>query len=381
MLTRQFGTFHAGLWVAMTEDGQPVQYAFGLDGGKRIAVKRIAEAGITTVATTNSTGNVATLRVRRLGSELAFERRIDGVWVEIGAQALPAGAVAGTGGLFAATSAAESARFAFDYLLLADPTLINPMLANLRLTEVMYHPSAAGVEYLELQNIGTQPITLTGSNFLDGQPFTAYAFGEEIVNPQEFVILTENVADFRAKHGNGPRVLGAWSAGNLNNGGERIVLRDPQGNSIHDFTYGTVAPWPTEPDGFGPSLEVIDVNGDYNDPANWRASFEPSGSPGAAGLGRDSDGDGQSDGLEGLFGTNPQSAGSHVTLAATLDPSGRMNLTTPSVVGRSYGLERTTDFIVWTPLATVAATATTTSFVDTTAAPATDYFYRVVALP
>ncbi len=47
------------------------------------------------------------------------------------------------------------------------------------------------------------------------------------------------------------------------------MLRDSLGNVIHDFSYDNTAPWPTTPDGGGPSLEVIDTEGDYNDPLNW----------------------------------------------------------------------------------------------------------------
>src|SRR2546426_287274 len=40
--------------------------------------------------------------------------------------------------------------------------------------------------------------------------------------------------------------------------------------------------WPTAPDGGGYSLEIIDPNGDPDDPANWRASAAQNGTPGLA---------------------------------------------------------------------------------------------------
>ena len=51
-------------------------------------------------------------------------------------------------------------------------------------------------------NVGSQPISFGGGNFADGQPFAAYAFAPEMVNPQEYVILTENVAEFKTQYGN-----------------------------------------------------------------------------------------------------------------------------------------------------------------------------------
>ena len=136
--------------------------------------------------------------------------------------------------------------------------------------------------------------------FVDGQPFAGYTFDNDTLQAGEHAVLVASqqaLVDFRARYGLTPRVLtSSGRTGALNNAGETIVLRDTTGNAIHDFDYGSTAPWPTSPKGLGPSLEVIDVNGDYNDPFNWRASFEPLGSPGVAGLGRDTDGDGQSDG-------------------------------------------------------------------------------------
>ncbi|HOL96700.1 MAG TPA: hypothetical protein PLH79_20340, partial [bacterium] len=49
------------------------------------------------------------------------------------------------------------------------------------------------------------------------------------------------------------------------------------------FEYDDKAPWPEEPDGNGPSLEVRDVNGNYSDPANWKSSGVIHGTPGRIG--------------------------------------------------------------------------------------------------
>jgi hypothetical protein len=46
------------------------------------------------------------------------------------------------------------------------------------------------------------------------------------------------------------------------------------------LTYGDSNPWPTAPDGSGPSLQIIDSQGNGNDPANWRASTVDGGTPG-----------------------------------------------------------------------------------------------------
>ena len=126
----------------------------------------------------------------------------------------------------------------------------------------------------------------------------------------EVAVVVNDQAAFQAEYGVGPRILAQWAGGLLSNGGERIVLRDNYGNPIHDFTYDDEAPWPLEADGNGSSLEVIDMNGDYNDPANWRASLLAGGTPGSIEGDTDPDGDGLTDEQELALGTDPLNADS-----------------------------------------------------------------------
>jgi hypothetical protein len=400
-------TLRAATATAVTQsvavNGGPAQswsVAAGLNAAeKQLALPRVSvDTGLlsTAITKTSSTGSAVltafeavpvettftALRVQRTPTQLLFaHQQAAGVWVTVAVVPLAPAATAGRGGVFVATDAAQSTRIGFDYLLLVDPGQASPQTAALRLTEIMYEPSAGGVEYLELANISSQPLDLTGANFVDGQPFAAFTFGGDILQAGEHAVLVADLAGFRARYGPTPRVLGVWASGALNNAGETVVLRDASGNTIHDFTYGTSAPWPTSPRGQGPSLEVINAQGDYNDPFNWRASFEPLGSPGASGLARDTDGDGQSDGKEGLFGTNPADATSFVKVTASLAGNGSVTLGWPSVAGRAYRVERTADLRAWSALQTVTATSASSSFTDTTASGQPGLYYRVVALP
>lgn len=324
------------------------------------------------------------LRVRRVGNQLLFAREAEpGVWVDVQTFTLPPGSTAVRGGLFVATEVAQSVRMSFDYLLLADPQSSNSVLSNLRITELMYHPATGNVEFIELKNVGSEPINLEGVYFEDGRPVDTYVFPALILSPGEHIILTNNVAEFQALYGTGSRVAGAWSGGALNNAGERVVLRDAQGNVIHDFTYSDQPPWPTEADGQGPSLEVIDVYGDYNDPANWRASAIIGGTPGTSDGPApvvDSDHDGVPDDIEELFGTDPQSAGSWPQATVEWTPNGQVYLSWPTAVGRRYFVERSTDLQEWTRIHTVeAATAAFAEFTDSPPTGNPQLFYRVEA--
>ncbi|MGI8602423.1 MAG: lamin tail domain-containing protein [Verrucomicrobiales bacterium] len=321
------------------------------------------------------------LRIRRAGDQLVFSRRFNDAWIDVQTQLLPAGATAHRGGVFVATSAPQSLRMSFDYLMLVDPGNTNSLLTNLRLTELMYNPAVDGVEYLEFQNIGGLPLNLQGVQLDEGSPFAAFTFGNETLAPGELIVLTQNVAAFQAKYGTGVRLAGQWAAGGLNNAGERITVRDPLGNPIHDFVFDDDPPWPLSADGQGPSLEVIDVNGEYGEGQNWRASSEPAGSPGVPGAGADSDGDGTPDSVEAMFGTDPNDPNSRANVTSSITTQGQIGLSWPTVAGRNYRVDRSLNLVDWFPLQTVSANAATTAFTDPAAATNMRFYYRIVALP
>lgn len=148
----------------------------------------------------------------------------------------------------------------------------------LRLTELMYNPTNPAHEFLEIQNVGGAPVDLSRLTF-DGITFT-FVDGT-ILAPGARLLLASDFdpAGFAARYP-GATVFGYFD-GNLNNGGERISLLDPAGNIIFSVDYRDNNGWPTASDGGGFSLEIIDPSGDPDDPANWRASTQPGGSPGA----------------------------------------------------------------------------------------------------
>ena len=400
----QRGDFMAGLIVEVQEGAILARYVFGMEDGNALRVKRSSGGGYTQLFNSSYSEGAAVIRMRRDASRLRFERRLKpGVWTEIYSRNIGSSATVGRGGIFGANDTARASRFKFDYVMLVDPSVSSPAVDHLRITELMYEPVGGGaLEFIELLNTANTPLDLDGVNFDGGDPFDAYSFGALTLAPDEYAVLVADSSAFQAEYGGAVRVLGEWAAGALSNGGERIVLRDNAGNIIHDFNYDTVAPWPTAPAGLGPSLEVIDTEGDYDDPANWRASTVPGGSPGSGVL-FDSDGDGLSDTEEALLGTNPLNPDSDydgapdgAEVATGTDPldansvfeitalnkipgTGFVTATWTSVAGQVYTLEASSDMINWAVVASgIVASGSTTSQLDSNAAGADRRFYRVL---
>lgn len=58
----------------------------------------------------------------------------------------------------------------------------------------------------------------------------------------------------------------------LSNKSEKIVIADAWGNVIDEVHYYDSEPWPTEPDGNGPYLKLIDLDSDNSLAENWTYS-------------------------------------------------------------------------------------------------------------
>ena len=185
-------------------------------------------------------------------------------------------------------------------------------------------------EFIELFNIGDQPITLGGVQFTDG---ITYSFGEEsILDSGGRAVLVRDTDAFIARYGSDIPIAGEYS-GRLNNGGEHLSLDLVGVGLLHDLTYDNQAPWPTAPDGAGPSLVLRNAasNPDESLSENWGVNAVDGGSPGApdsiaSGFAlwktengvtaddEDNDQDGLSALLEYAFGTSPNdSDGSPLT--------------------------------------------------------------------
>jgi len=229
-----------------------------------------------------------------------------------------------------------------EWSALIDARFTLPDVFPLRITELHYHPAnRAGVsdaddmEFIELLNTSTQAINLAGVQITQFAS-SPYTFGNINLEAGERIVVARSPAVFASVYGAGIKLApSGYATANLSNGGERIALLGPNGETIQDLTYDDVAPWPTSPDGFGPSLEIIDPLGDPANPANWRASATTGGSPGTDGLPRipgDYDGNGtvgQSD-----YAMWRMTFGNSVTAGAGADGSGN-------------GLIDGADYVVW----------------------------------
>lgn len=153
---------------------------------------------------------------------------------------------------------------------------------DLKITEIMYRPAGnAAAEYLEITNTGPETIQLAGLRFTAGLTFDFSAHSSITqLAPGQRLLIVRDLAAFRAVYGNALDSLIAGSFQNdtsLNNAGETLTLVDATGIAVQSFVYNNGGAWPAGADGGGYSL--VYMGGNPDEPASWRHSTQPGGSP------------------------------------------------------------------------------------------------------
>ena len=151
---------------------------------------------------------------------------------------------------------------------------IDTTLADIVITEIMYNPpetNTDSLEFIELYNNGSDVENLGGYYFSAGVVFT---FPSYVINPGEFIVVAVNSEAMMNTFGiNTLEWPDSIQYNGLSNSGELIELKDYSGNIIDFVQYDDVSPWPTEPDGNGPSLILCDPDSDNSLAENWMASL------------------------------------------------------------------------------------------------------------
>lgn len=145
------------------------------------------------------------------------------------------------------------------------------------INELMYNPNTGNQldEFLELYNTTGSSIDLSGWSFSAGITLT-FAPGTSIP-ASGYIVISPSISQTFATYG--VVATEQYSPSNLSNGGETVTLVDDSLAVMDTVNYDDVSPWPTSPDGTGPSLELKGTGLDNSIATNWGASSANAGTP------------------------------------------------------------------------------------------------------
>ncbi|HLU49985.1 MAG TPA: lamin tail domain-containing protein, partial [Planctomycetota bacterium] len=145
--------------------------------------------------------------------------------------------------------------------------------------EIHYHPisDSSDDEFIELFNRGDVSHDLSGYE-IDGVDYT-FPDGT-VIGPGEYLVVAKSPERIRSVYDlDESVVIGPGYGGVLRDGGERLALRDPRGNTAAVLRYRDGGEWTRWADGRGSTLERIDPFGEESAPTNWDASDDSDRAP------------------------------------------------------------------------------------------------------
>ena len=158
---------------------------------------------------------------------------------------------------------------------------------ELIVTELMYNSiEDDDVEWIELYNDSGAALDLTNWYVQDNNPDHTKVYLSGTMGPGDVMLLVGTEALFTAKY---PGVANyfpvffqeegdTWALGN---GGDGVNIYNALAEPVFTMEYDDASPWPTDCDGGGPSLLLLNnYCGDYADASCWTEG-EMDGTPGA----------------------------------------------------------------------------------------------------
>ena len=152
-------------------------------------------------------------------------------------------------------------------VLLALPSILP---AQVIVNEIMYSPGSPEPEWVEIYNAGPQPVAVGGWTVQD-RTSARPALPEATIPSEGYLLLTRDSAALRSARLFNVPVL-QLSLPSLNNGGDDVILRDADGNTVDSVSFSSS--WGGTG---GISLERIGAALPANQAESWGSSVDSSG--------------------------------------------------------------------------------------------------------
>ena len=134
-------------------------------------------------------------------------------------------------------------------------------------------------DWIELYNLSPETLDVGNWHLKDNDDLHDFVFpSNTTIDPVSFLILCRDTTSFHSLFPFVTNYIGNFDFG-FGGGGDQVRIFNASLMLIDSVEYDDTAPWPTEPDGNGPTLELIDPELDNALPESWQAS-KNHGTPG-----------------------------------------------------------------------------------------------------
>ena len=157
---------------------------------------------------------------------------------------------------------------------------VSPEDGALVINEINYNSANEydAKDWIELYNGTLATIELEGWTISDGSDDNQFVLPDLLIPTGGYLIVSSDTTAFRSIHGGDARLVGDLDF-NFSNGGELIRLFNSDDILMDSVRYDDEDPWPTEPDGDGPTLELTHPSLDNGMRSSW-ATSDNLGTPG-----------------------------------------------------------------------------------------------------
>jgi hypothetical protein len=158
----------------------------------------------------------------------------------------------------------------------------NPYQNIVAINEINYNSSDDfdSGDWVELYNLSEQSVNISGWQFMDSDDSHVYTMPEGmILDASSYLVLCQDSAEFSQAYPEVENHIGELGFG-FSGSGELLRLMDNFGGLVDFVNYDDNSPWPTEPDGLGRTLELMNPQLDNDLPESWASSTVQYGTPG-----------------------------------------------------------------------------------------------------
>ena len=152
---------------------------------------------------------------------------------------------------------------------------------SLVINEINYNSSEdhESGDWIEIFNPGDMDIDVSGYKLKDDNNDHSYNFPDETIIPSgEYLVISNDLEAFSELYSIQIPIVGPFDFG-FGGGGDEVRIFDQEGVLVDSVSYDDESPWPLEPDGGGPTLELKNSNLDNELAESWSSS-SGYGSPG-----------------------------------------------------------------------------------------------------